>query len=295
MIKRLFLALSFFLLVGHATAEPVQEARLGVTNLTGFNVSGGPVTLLSAIRGAGVSDSNIKAVLDMASADTYGGSGQDVFDMTANNVDFWRGADNTAASNDPTFNGTAGALDFTNYFSHDGGDQFRAQSQPSFIHAFHKENANFTIIFIAGTPSSFTSSNGLSGTENNGVGPGFSLTVQSSDVLQFNVNDGSANNITQATSATVPTSSDVFLALSLDEAGGSNASILDINGTQETFDGAYTNTPSSSNASQTLEVGAIGAGTQVVQNGFKTYGVAFLDIALTGSQLDSIRAAYMGR
>jgi hypothetical protein len=91
-------------------------------------------------------DTNLQFCLDAAAASSYT-SGQTWTDMTGQGNDFYRGATASATTDDPTHNGTPGALSSNEYFSFDGGDYFRlTQSNPSWVNDMHKNNAAWSWI-----------------------------------------------------------------------------------------------------------------------------------------------------
>lgn len=93
--------------------------------------------------------SNLKLCLDVASAACYGGSGQQLTDLSGNGAHFWRGETNSSEATDPTFNGTAGGNSASEYFSFDGGDDLTCQlAVQSWMSALHQNNALFTLIMV---------------------------------------------------------------------------------------------------------------------------------------------------
>ena len=81
-------------------------------------------------------------IMDSADSDCYSGSGQNLLDLSGNDYDFFLGTSASAASDDPTFNGTAGDMSADTYFSFDGGDTFKqnitAGSLPAWLQNISK-------------------------------------------------------------------------------------------------------------------------------------------------------------
>jgi hypothetical protein len=98
--------------------------------------------LATAIRACGLG-SNLLACYDFGDAACYPGTGQTIFDLTANDIDLALGATTGVEASDPTFHGVAGRLSDEEYFEFDGGDFFRliAASNPARVDAMHKANA----------------------------------------------------------------------------------------------------------------------------------------------------------
>ena len=85
--------------------------------------------------------SNLRLVFDAGSSKSYDGSSQTWTNLVTAEEDAWRGANDSATTDDPTFNGTSGNLSSSEYFSYDGGDHHRLKSSPTWLDSFHKNNA----------------------------------------------------------------------------------------------------------------------------------------------------------
>ena len=86
--------------------------------------------------------SGLQLCLDAGSASSYDGSSQKWLDLSGNGQDFFRGADGSATTDDPTFNGSAGGLSSSEYFSLDGGDFFRYDAaNTAAMNGVHHNNA----------------------------------------------------------------------------------------------------------------------------------------------------------
>jgi hypothetical protein len=86
-----------------------------------------PRSLYSTIVKLGLS-SNLQLCLDAGDAESYDGTSQKWLDRSGGGYDFFRGTDGTSQASDPTFNGTAGNVSSSEYFSGDGADYFSYDS-----------------------------------------------------------------------------------------------------------------------------------------------------------------------
>lgn len=111
-------------------------------------------TLMAIIRDLGLT-TNLKLCLDAGDPGSYT-SGQKWLDRSGNGHDFHLGADSSATSTDPAFNGTPGAQSANEYFSGDGGDYFTYDANSeTWMRDFHKAGA-ITALGIVYVPSDAT-------------------------------------------------------------------------------------------------------------------------------------------
>lgn len=271
-----------------AYAALPASARLGVNQLSGFNRAGATTENLNEIlvRLGHTAD----ACWDFGASECYDGSAQDIFDLTANNHDAWRGADNSATTNDPTFNGVSGGLSSAEYFSFDAGDFFTLKTQPAFIQLWHKDGA--TKSFVAVAQVAGVSNATLWGTSavNNDVSS--TLTILNTEKLRRAVGNGTSN-VFRDTTAEVSIDTPVFVGIGINENGGATASAWNIDSTLETFDDDIP-APSSSDAGSILRLGSQGTIGNPLPVNSRMYMLAFIDGALTGAQLDTIRDELFG-
>jgi hypothetical protein len=119
-------------------------------NVLGFGSSASTAsfdTLMQIITDASLT-TNLQFVLDAGDSNSYS-SGQKWLDVSGNGHDFFLGENEDEATNDPTFNGTAGDLSDNEYFSFDGGDNFRYDtSNAAFMERLHKNGAKFTMLCV---------------------------------------------------------------------------------------------------------------------------------------------------
>jgi hypothetical protein len=243
----------------------------------------GTYSAIGAIRSLGLT-TNLQLCLDAGDVVSYSGSGQSWLDTSGNGYDFFRGAGVGAAANDPTFNGSAGALTSSEYWSFDGGDYFTYDTtNETWMQNVHKNNATITFvwwIYSANPAAAY----GIAGTDNNGSAPGdtgFHINYRTTGVLRFVVNDESSpGNAFDSTAAI--TGGWTFGAVSIDEAAA--AGIRQIDTTQETFTATYS-APSTNAASYTMQIGAAGNANAPPPNGSQMTMLCAWSRALSATEI----------
>lgn len=248
------------------------------------------ISFLETIQELGL-DTSLQAVFDAGDSNSYA-SGQTWSDANGSD-DLWFGEDVNAAADDPTFNGVAGGLSSAEYMGFDGGDHFYFKAQPAWMPAFHKDNATFT---IAGVGLFKTSgSQIIVGDANLTTEVGFDLRLDESDKLVPSTYNGVALAMRYTPTDVMTLDAPAFFGVSVDEASGGTASILDSDGTQETFDGTYSS-PSAAAASYTTRISRRSSNSSLqLVNGSKLFCIAFWSRALTAAELTALRAEIMGR
>lgn len=270
-----------------------------VTNLIGFGARGSAATpsFYDDIVGLGL-DGDLEACFDFGSADCYSGSGQVVYDLTANDVDFHVGTTSGVTTTDPAFNGTAGDLSSAEFFLFNGDDVLQAQSQPAFIQAYHKDNATLTMCMVMRKGGASTTDIGAGTIGGGSGGIGFQwLAANADETMCWQVKkSGGTNVMAQCSSDTVSVSpNDIFVGVAVNEADGSGGlSFQMVEDTEEAFDSTYTS-PDTGSALETLNIGGNGGGDGPVGADTRIYGIAFWSAALTASNVDSIREKWLVR
>jgi hypothetical protein len=227
--------------------------------------------MMSVIRKLGLTQ-GLKLCLDAGDEASYSGSGQTWNDVSGNGHHFYRGATSGSESSDPTFNGTAGRRSKDEYLSFDGGDFCRlAASNPAWLQNAHKTGAKFGFAMWAYIPtlSVWYSLFGNSGHTLAGVGIA-PFVNDANDGIFFQILNGSGSSLTlsQGGVSNAVTTGWNFLAASYDAAIGAGGMVFQTNNTRGTADSTLSS-PSSGNASQTLDIGARGNGNQPSPNGFR--------------------------
>lgn len=228
--------------------------------------------------------SNLKCAID---ASKYS-SGQTVVDLSGTQ-DFNLGATSGAESSDP---GHTAGLD--GYFSFDGGDFLRAQSQPAYASEFHKDNSLFSMGVVVYSP--FTGVQGLVGTNANVTAShGVEFYITATDKMSIFVTNGGGTAALDITADSALTANAwQFAGITIDEAG---SGFFYQNGAYNTVGASNTwvdnySSPSSSAASNTIEIGAVGNAALPMESGSRiAMAFIFQGATLTKANFDSIYAA----
>lgn len=241
----------------------------------------------------------LKLALDMGDLVSNPGSGQKLLDLAGSGYDFFRGNSNTATTDDPSFNGTAGRLSSAEYLGFDGGDVMRYDTtNETWMQNLHKNNAVFTFILGVYWPGEGTGDQGILGTS--GIDGGGTIGVD------WMINDAEGNTsdfvvrnsgvVTRFRADAVPCVTGWnIIGISVNEAAGADAMITMVNGKTTSQDATYTS-PSASNASQTLELMSRGNGGKKAPNGARFgFCVAWEGTALSAAQMLAFYEAIRGR
>lgn len=239
---------------------------------------------------------NLKLCLDAGHEASLPAASTKWLDLAGSGYDFFRGTTAGADATDPTINGTAGARSLSEYLSFDGGDYLTYDTtNETWMQNIHKDNAKWS--FAAWVWYSTAASNGFAGSNNNSASSiGFSAGMSGAGKLFASATNGTGSNAMQNISATsIPTGAWTFVASSLDEAVGASGHILMVNSTAELFTSTYTS-PSASNASFTMQIGARGNAAVPMVNTNRIANFAMWEgVALTQGQLTAIFDATRGK
>lgn len=198
---------------------------------------------------------NLKLCLDAGDAASYPGSGTKWLDTSGGGYDFNFG-NGATSSTYPTFNGSAGGLSSSEYFSFDGGDYFTYDTtNEAWMNNLHKDGAVFWFSGWLYVPSLPGSAAVLFGTANSGLDVGVYSFVRTTGALRLVVVNGTESILLVTSTAAVTTGAWNFLALQVNESAGTG--FFQVNAAQEDFVSTYAS-PSSSNASFTMEIGRHG-------------------------------------
>ena len=270
----------------------------------GFGAGGAAAaTFYTDIVGAGFG-TNLKVVLDAGAGDSYT-SGQKWLDLSGNGYDFFRGVSASAASDDPTHNGTAGNLSSAEYFSFDGGDHFVYDStNESWMNDMHKDNATWTMcIWMYRTTDS---DNAFACTSS--AHPQVGINCYQDGATPGRINLAITNGSDYTLSSSTRTSDGGGLELdewqmvsvSLNEATGSGGVIIQVNdaggATSNTFDSSFSS-PSTSASTQQFQLGAFFSGPSVRMKSGGRYGGFFVwgGTALSAANITSVFNATKAR
>jgi hypothetical protein len=249
------------------------------------------------ITGLGLS-SNLKLCLDAGDSASYT-SGQSWLDLSGNGYDFFRGADGSATATDPTFNGSAGGLSASEYWSFDGGDYFTYDSaNETWMQNLHKDNALFTIAFWFYWVDPTTGSGIWGNTQANSNNIGMDIgTSTGFPICQLLVRKGSAPVAVAVNShpGALVENAWNFVAFSVDEAAGADGSHGRTGGNFTLRNGTMTS-PSASNATYTTQIGAQGNAGILMKSGSRLAALmAWEGTSLSPAQTGAIFTATRGR
>ena len=180
-------------------------------------------------------------------------TGQTWFDLTGNGNDFFLGANVSATSSDPTFNGIAGGRTVNEYWSFDGSDMFTGTSTPDWVNRLHQNNALFTLAALIYPPNTSTTIIAATNNTNSGSGVGITWFHGSGNMSFRSINSSASPNYTSTTAPAIVANKWNFVALTVDEAAGGSASFVYNDYGAETFDGTY-GSPSSGSAGSPLRL-----------------------------------------
>lgn len=186
--------------------------------------------------------------LDAGDSASYDGSSQTWNDVSGNSNSFFRGATSGATSTDPTFHGTAGNKSSSEYFQTDGGDAFWQASSLTFMNAWHKDNAAFTMAGWCYIPTSGSSpSLGFfcNWRANSDLGVRVFLSASPTMVMMNASGSGSGQAFTTSSNLTLLDQWQ-FAVVSFSE--GSGTSFAQINATAELMTSDDYSSPSSTTA-----------------------------------------------
>jgi hypothetical protein len=256
------------------------------------SAGGSDPRLMSIIQNLGLA-ANLKLCLDAGDSASYPGSGQTWADRSGQAVDFYRGLGSGSESTDPTFNGVAGRLSSSEYWSFDGvDDRFRIASgaNPAWLETFHKDGATFTSMFAflpttANTEKLFWDS----GADQIGI-----ALRQAAGSIQTRV-DNSSPALLHTSSGTLNNGAWNIFGVSISENAGASGGIDFINGSSATFNPAYSSPSSSSSTTAIVMGGQSGPGAHPIAATSRLGWAAVWDIALTAAQMQVIFEQTRGR
>lgn len=198
-----------------------------ISQLQGFNAGGSSKSLISIIQSAGLGASLVYA-LDAGDVTSYPGSGTTWSDTSGQGNHY-------STSGPPTFNGTAGALDETNFWTFAGAQSFVPVTSPtSFDDTWAKANGTVTLMSVFFAFNSVL--HGLCGDQSGNVANGgCSMAIDGGEQVRFdyNLNDiSTGTGFTRLSSSASITRSAIQLAAVAFDANSATGN-MQINATQE--------------------------------------------------------------
>lgn len=266
--------------LGRATALGVAARRRKTGN----------TTLLRTLQDLGVA-TNLELCLDAGDYASYPGSGYQLLDTSGNDYDFNFGADGGPDTDNPTFNGTAGALTRNEYLSFDGGDFLTgASANPTWIENLHKDGAAFTFVMWKYATSASGWSFGTGANTTSKVGVALAVSEASGGSITLNVSNGSGSGYAAQLGTTSPTTAAlnqwVMWAVSFDEAAGIR--LWRVNG-EAGGDGSITySSPSAAAATHTMQIGTRGDSLAPLPAGSRMAQFMGWSRALSAAELSDI-------
>ena len=259
----------------------------------GFGAGGAAApTFYTDIVGAGFG-TNLKLVLDAGAAASYT-SGQKWLDLAGGGYDFFLGSSASASSDDPTHNGTPGALSSSEYFSLDGGDFFQYDTtNESWMDNFHKDNASWTIcMWVYRTTEDdnpfVTASSGSS------YAQGFIFYEDGAARLNVDIYNGSGQALTGVNLTGFSDDTWHMVSGRIDETDGSAGHHVGIDTTYTSATDGTISSPSSSAASAAFKIG--GASWTNMKSGGRIGGVFIWEgTTLSTANITSVRNATKAR
>ena len=224
--------------------------------------------------------------LDAGESTSYS-SGQKWLDLSGNGYDFFLGADGSASSDDPTFNGVAGDLSSSEFWSFDGSQLFTYDTDnEDWMNEMAQDGADFTLLAWAYS--------GTVADDHTWFGTGSATTgivykTSHSGDSRLNVYNGSSSVLETDSGSSLSDSAWHLLGISINEASGSSDSFHFFDGTAATFTATYNPEPSTGDSSKMEIGGRPGAGSpSVLLNGDRMAGFMAFTSSLTESECDSI-------
>lgn len=255
---------------------------LSVTNLVGFGAGGSAKSMIGLIQATGLSSGLIYA-LDAGDINSYDGSSENFNDTSGNGNHYFKGLTSGADAGQPTFTGTANALDESAYFVSPGTSaQFGPQAATTFDDGWSNPGGAVTLVHIFYAVGSIFRPFG--GNATSAVGNGSMLWgVNGSEKLGVTYSISNVGQASATMSAATTLSAIQFAALAWDVTATSLT--MQINSTQETF------TTSAVSASGTppksWRINDDGLGDQMRTND-RLYATAAWSTKLTTTQLSSL-------
>lgn len=274
--------------------------QLGLGSIIGGTASGGaPVgsgSLYAALQALSLT-TNLQTCLDAGDPTSYS-SGQTWTDLTGNAYSFFRGTTAAVEASDPTFNGSPGSQNSSNYWSVNGSQWFTLnQTNPAWVQQMHKAGATFTIAQwaylnnITSVGQNFFDLGDLSSSGLSGFDIGYASPLRTVSLQIWNA---SVAVYTKVTSTSANNNAWNFFAVSVNMSTG-NVN-FQLNGQTDVYTSqSFSGTPISGNAGGTLQIAAEGSNVFPSSSGCRVASVAMWNTGLSGAQLASIFTATRGK
>lgn len=235
--------------------------------------------------------------LDATISASYSGTGQTWANLVASpndganqtDYDFWLGADNTATTNDPTFNGTAG--DSGAFWSFDGGDWFTLKSIPTAFNDILKPTGKSTFFVVFKTGSTVGWQAIFDTRHGSNAYNGISIFLNGSNNIYMALST-SAGYALLTSSAALSINTIYSLAVIFDNSSSFSIHINNMNTADATVS---TTVGSTATHSFNAGIGAYDNGTFPFYSGTELYGISFFNSALSTTELKAVKNEYSSR
>jgi hypothetical protein len=238
--------------------------------------------------------------LDATIAASYGGSGQVWSNLAPSpadgaaqtDYDFHLGADNTATTDDPAFNGIPGNP--AAYFSFDGGDRFslKSGSNTAFLNNLHKTTggADWTCVAALYT-NNVSVANPIMNTQNASTDPGLRCQINASEFPSHSQRGSTATVTADSNPAAIPTGMPVIAAFA--HKHSNNKTKIWVNSATGTeLDHPYNTTTAS--AAKPMTIGWMPT-NRSAENGMRLYAISMFNAYLSNAEVAAVIAAYNAR
>lgn len=230
---------------------------------------------------------NLLVCVDAGDSLSYDGTSQTWTNRKAGVTNYRRGSGSGSDAADPTFNGAAGGLSTSDYFSFDGGDYFDEVTTGWGDDAFHANNAEFTIAAVYYTPSSTSAQAPLFGNDGAGATGVTFRQAATTRKLEWIVTSTSGTVIDLVSTPAATTNAWNFAAIALDENTGASGATIQVNTSQQSFTSTYTD-PDSGTADEHSNIGARGNGNTPVPSGTRLMGMMIWSTRISNANLTSL-------
>lgn len=252
------------------------------------------INLIDIIRDLGLT-TNLQLCLDAGDIRSYDGTSQTWIDQSTSGTNFLRGTTSGSESSDPTFNGSAGRESLNEHFSYNGSQIFTVSgSVPSWASAFHKDNAQLTMLEWCYS-SNITSGSQICGEIFTGNSSTSSTYFGNSSSLgglglSFSVQNAAGSTILLTSTASLTFSNNAWnmLGVTLNETTG--ALSFYSNGSFESQTGKTYSSPDTDSAG-TFNIGGDTIGPEYENSGNRVAMIAIWSTPLTAAQIASLYAA----
>jgi len=246
--------------------------------------------------------------LDATRSDSTDGSSQTWSNRTAapadsaaqTDYDFYRGANSTATTDDPTFNGSAGST--AAYWSFDGGDFFSLKSgtNTTFLNNLHKTTGGADwwaafVVYLAGNGGALLNTRSTSSSTVEGVycnlgttGTALNASLDGFAVLHSQRGDSAAVSA-NTTSTSTGLTGGVPVLYVVSHKHSTNETFIYSNGEKYTYSHTYNSTTDS--AGLAMQIGQSIAGAKLTSD-TRLYSVAMGNTAVTDGIEAAIRAYF---